>query len=684
MYQLSSTLRGHDDDVKDLACFDNDVIVSVARDSTVRVWRRQTATSFDSSIINFKSNKFINALGVLPDLGLIVSAGNDNLISITDSASDFLMEKDPKYCLVGHTDNVCSIDTMDDLIISGSWDGTAKVWNLQGDVLFDLKGHEFYVWSVKFISKTSFLTCGADGTLRKWNGSKCVKEIKAHEHAVRDLIRLSNGDIATCSNDTTIKIWDFVTFELKRTLIGHDNFVYSLALAPNGDIISSGEDRSIRIWRNFQCIQVLTLPCISVWKIIVLPNGDIVSGSSDSVVRVFSTSRIADDLELQAFKKDLESSSISESAIDGIDKSKLPGLEALQTPGEAEGEIKYINSNSKMEIHQWSNGVWVKVGEIVTGNSSNQKKFFNGGYYDFVFDVDIADGAPPLKLALNLSDNPYEIAEQFLAENELPYSYLQEIVNFILKNAEGVTLDHGKSSLKILPIKTYVGFEGFNESQIFKGFTKSNDIQREEYQIPLSKFETVMNCEDFNELSVISGEIIEHWEGDSKLIGFDILRGIMTKIQPFDNLFPIIKTGLDSSNKNINMMTIRVLVNTFLCKGWGDQMFLDEDVLDVIFTDNVMKNAENKLMCISLATLILNYSVLIVKYKLGGIKTKLLPIIMTLIVKNGDEESKYRLLAAIGTLNTIGGIGENKTLVSNAFEMYNGDRFKDIKSEMGL
>lgn len=36
----------------------------------------------------------------------------------------------------------------------------------------------------------------------------------------------------------------------------------------------------------------------------------------------------------------------------------------------------------------------------------------NGRQYDQVIDVDISDGAPPLKLGVNRSDNPYEVADR--------------------------------------------------------------------------------------------------------------------------------------------------------------------------------------------------------------------------------------------------------------------------------
>ena len=40
-----------------------------------------------------------------------------------------------------------------------------------------------------------------------------------------------------------------------------------------------------------------------------------------------------------------------------------------------------------------------------------------------VFDVDIEDGAPPKKLALNRGQNPYDVADTFLMDNNLPTTY---------------------------------------------------------------------------------------------------------------------------------------------------------------------------------------------------------------------------------------------------------------------
>jgi phospholipase A-2-activating protein len=72
--------------------------------------------------------------------------------------------------------------------------------------------------------------------------------------------------------------------------------------------------------------------------------------------------------------------------------------------------------------------------------SSGRKVQYNGQEYDYVFDVDIEEGKPPLKLPYNLSQNPYEAATKFLGDNELPISYIDEVAKFIVSNTKGATI----------------------------------------------------------------------------------------------------------------------------------------------------------------------------------------------------------------------------------------------------
>lgn len=82
-----------------------------------------------------------------------------------------------------------------------------------------------------------------------------------------------------------------------------------------------------------------------------------------------------------------------------------------------------------------------QVGTVVDSSASSGRQVTHKGKeYDYVFDVDIKDGEPALKLPFNLDQNPYEVAQKFIADNELPISYLDQVANFILSNTQGATI----------------------------------------------------------------------------------------------------------------------------------------------------------------------------------------------------------------------------------------------------
>lgn len=229
--------------------------------------------------------------------------------------------------------------------------------------------------------------------------------------------------------------------ECVQQLDGHTSFVYSVVVLSSGEFVSSGEDRTVRIWKDGQCIQTLQQPCISVWTVTGLPNNDIVVGGSDSVVRVFTRDieRMAVPEAQKEFDDLLANQAIPSNQLGDVNKEKLPGPEALQQPGKKEGQVVMINTGATVEAHQWSGEGWQKIGEVV--GSNNSKQTFEGKEYDYVFDIDV--GAGPngnLKLPYNVTQNPYDAAQEFLVKNELPQSFQDQVSDFIIKNAEGVNL----------------------------------------------------------------------------------------------------------------------------------------------------------------------------------------------------------------------------------------------------
>ncbi|CAO3660671.1 unnamed protein product [Umbelopsis vinacea] len=453
-YKLECSLHGHELNVRAVVGLSNDVVVSAARDKTVRSWNCTKANDFQQRNVYLGHLHYVNAVAYLPPSaahpnGLIVSSGSDKIIHVYDVDRP----DEPCYNLIGHTENVCSLAvTSSGDIISGSWDKTAIVWkNFQQ--AYVLKGHEAAVWSVLSADEEVVLTASADRTIKLWTNGKHTRTFTGHSDVVRDLALIPGLGFVSCSND---RLWS-LSGEPLMELNGHTSFVYSVTVLSTGELVSSGEDRSVRVWRDGQCIQTLHQPCISVWCVSALPNDDIIVGGSDGIVRIFTRSkeRFAEQETLKQFDELVASHAIPSNQVGDIKKDDLPGMEALHIPGKKEGQVLMVRNGNTVEAHQWSmaTSTWTKVGEVVDAVGSSRKQVYEGQEYDYVFDIDISGGGPGsmLKLPYNVTDNPYDAAQKFIWKYELSQDFLDQIADFIIKNAKGVEIGMSNSAQYVDP-----------------------------------------------------------------------------------------------------------------------------------------------------------------------------------------------------------------------------------------
>lgn len=445
VFKLSATLKAHSSDVRAVVAPSNDLILSSSRDSTAISWIKASDSSFSPAHTFRAGPRYINAVAYLkptPEApqGYIVTGGQDSVINIWDIGQS---QEEPLCSLLGHSDNVCSLHVSGDgSIISGSWDKTAKVWtNFQ--LVSDLVGHTQSVWAVVSIEGDQYLTGSADKTIKLWQQHKCIRTYHGHKDAVRALALLTDIGFASGSNDSEITIWTFEG-DVVHSLTAHTSFVYTLTILPNGDAASGGEDRSLRIWREGECYQTIIHPAISVWSVSAIPNGDIVTGASDGIVRIFSEveERWASPQDLKTFDDLVASQALPAQQVGDVKKSDLPGPEALSIPGRKPGDVKMIQNGTITEAHQWDSegNQWQKIGEVVDAVGSGRKQLYEGKEYDYVFDVDIQDGVPPLKLPYNANENMFTAARRFLEKNDLPLTYIDQVAQFIEKNTGGVNL----------------------------------------------------------------------------------------------------------------------------------------------------------------------------------------------------------------------------------------------------
>ncbi|KAF8350535.1 phospholipase A-2-activating protein [Amanita rubescens] len=445
-YKLSATLKAHSSDVRALSTPTPNLILSASRDTTAIHWERApSGNSFHVKSILRAGSRYVNSITYLQPTsdapaGYAVTGGQDAVINIFSLSSP---KEDPEFTLVGHSNNVCALATTEaGSIISGSWDMTAKVWvNFQ--LAYELKGHQQSVLAVAAVDEERFLTGSGDRTIKLWQRNKQLHTYSGHQDAVRGLSQVPDIGFASCSNDSEIRVWT-LGGDLIYTLSGHTSFVYAVATLPDGNLVSSGEDRTVRVWKDGECSQTIVHPAISVWTVSTAPNGDIVSGCSDGIIRVFSETeeRWASEAELKEYDEQVASQALPSQQMGDVKKSDLPGLEALGNPGKKSGEVKMIRNGDNVEAYQWDSirQSWEKIGDVVDAIGQGRKQLYQGKEYDYVFDVDIQEGVPPLKLPYNVTENTFTAAQRFLQQNDLPLSYIDQVVNFIEKNTSGISL----------------------------------------------------------------------------------------------------------------------------------------------------------------------------------------------------------------------------------------------------
>jgi phospholipase A-2-activating protein len=697
--------------------------VSASRDFTVRVWSQQTSNPpvWDSTI-KTHGKEFVNSLAIVPPTsdfpeGLIVSGGKDQIIDVRQPSKS--LEDDAEALLIGHGNNVCALDASQDgkYIVSGGWDTEARLWEVGkwGDSKL-LPGHEASVWAVLAYDSNTIITGCADKQIRIFQTSgKQVRSIQAPE-VVRALCRLpanhpSGAQFASAGNDAVIRLWT-LNGQQAAELHGHENFIYSLAVLPNGGLVSGGEDRTVRVWEKNQCIQTITHPAISVWTVAVChENGDIVTGASDKLIRIFTrhSERFASEAEMQQLNDDVKGSSIPQQTVGDINKEKLPGPEFLtQRSGTKEGQVQMIlEANGNVSAYQWSTAAtqWLNVGTVVdSAGSGGRKVSHNGKEYDYVFDVDIEDGKPPLKLPYNLNQNHYEAARKFIDDNELPLTYLDQVANFIIQNTQGATLGQtgGQGSdpwgsesryrpgdanqvsqppptpaaAKILPQKDYLPIATGNHQVIFKKLQEFNQALINDGHKGIS-----LNPSDVEQLSTTvtavekgNGKGVDftgidlllkaatQWPADKRLPALDMLRLVLIFEEPTAHIVSpeqnfvssLTESGVftESSPPNNTMMAIRCVSN--LLQTDKGRMLASTEFDQIHPLLSPFLASSNRNLIIALTTLYINYSVLLTSENNADRALSLLDDLSKILTTATDSEAVYRALVATGTLLSLG------------------------------
>jgi len=174
----------------------------------------------------------------------------------------------------GHTNGIICLQFDDNVLITGSYDATIKVWDLETcKEIRTLRGHDSGIRCLQF-DDTKLISGSMDTTIKVWNWhtGECISTYNGHNGGVVGL-HFDSALLASGSVDTTIKVWNF---EDKSTFVlrGHTDWVNAVRIdSESRTVFSASDDCTVRLWDldTGACIKTFEGHVGQVQQVITLP-----------------------------------------------------------------------------------------------------------------------------------------------------------------------------------------------------------------------------------------------------------------------------------------------------------------------------------------------------------------------------------------------------------------------------
>jgi cytochrome c len=193
--------------------------------------------------------------------------------------------------LDGHTAPVVSLAVSPDgkTLASGSWDGTVRLWPLDGGAPRILEGHQGNVNGVTFTPDGhSLVSAGYDATVRIWPLGSGAPVVTTLPSPLNTVAVAPDGEIVAAGADGKVYFLSSGG-ERRGDVAAQETPVISLAVSPDGEhIAAAGIRGSVAIIaRQSRTLErTLVGPGLPVWSVAFFPDSrTLLTGGTDRMIR---------------------------------------------------------------------------------------------------------------------------------------------------------------------------------------------------------------------------------------------------------------------------------------------------------------------------------------------------------------------------------------------------------------
>ncbi|XP_073122416.1 WD40 repeat-containing protein HOS15 [Henckelia pumila] len=138
------------------------------------------------------------------------------------------------------------------LLATGSYDGQARIWSRDGELISTLNKHKGPIFSLKWNKKGDYLLSGSvDKTAIVWDvkTGEWKQQFEFHSAPALDVDWRNNTSFATCSTDSMIYVCKVGENRPIKTFSGHQGEVNAIKWDPTGSLLAScSDDSTAKIW----------------------------------------------------------------------------------------------------------------------------------------------------------------------------------------------------------------------------------------------------------------------------------------------------------------------------------------------------------------------------------------------------------------------------------------------------